>query len=64
MLDLDHPTEASDARALAKCAWTPFDGFRSRSRIVTTLVNGVVAWRDEQVTAAAPGHRLVCNTAR
>ena len=64
LVDLDHPTEASDATALAKCAWTPFDGFRFRSRIATTLVNGVVAWHDEQLTAAAAGHRLVCNTAR
>ncbi len=64
LVDLDHPTEASDATALAKCAWTPFDGYRFRSRIATTLVNGVVAWHDDQVTATAPGHRLVCNTAR
>jgi dihydroorotase len=64
LVDLDHATEASDATALAKCGWTPFDGYRFRSRIATTIVNGVIAWRDGKLTGAKPGARLDCNSAR
>ena len=64
LVDLDHATEASDATALAKCGWTPFDGYRFRSRIATTIVNGVVAWQDGALTGAKPGARLVCDSAR
>jgi len=64
LVDLDHATDASDASALAKCGWTPFDGYRFRSRIATTIVNGVVAWQDGELTGAKPGVRLECDSSR
>jgi len=64
LVDLGHATQVTDARALARCGWTPFDGKRFRSSIAATLVNGVVAWQDGKLTGAIPGQRLDCNSRR
>jgi dihydroorotase len=64
LVNLDRPTIASDATALSRCAWTPFDGVTFRSTITATLVNGVIAWQDGQLTGAIPGQPLDCNAAR
>ncbi|MCG6872002.1 MAG: dihydroorotase [Gammaproteobacteria bacterium] len=64
LLDLDRPTLATDATALYKCGWTPFDGVNFRSTIAATLVNGQLAWQDGQLTGAIAGQRLDCNAAR
>ncbi|MDJ0927863.1 MAG: dihydroorotase [Gammaproteobacteria bacterium] len=64
LVDLDTPSIARDATELAKCGWTPFDGVEFRSTIVMTVVNGVIAWRDGELTGAIPGARLDCNAAR
>jgi len=64
LLDLDQPTLVTDATALYKCGWTPFDGVNFRSTIAATLVNGQLAWQDGQLTGAIPGQRLNCNAAR
>ena len=64
LVDLDQPTPVTDANALYKCGWTPFDGVTFRSSIAATLVNGQLAWKDGQLTGAIPGQRLDCNAAR
>ena len=64
LLDLNQPTLATDATALYKCGWTPFDGVNFRSTIAATLVNGQLAWQDGQLTGAIAGQKLNCNAAR
>jgi len=64
LVDLAGETVVSADNILYKCGWSPFEGFRFRSRVVTTLVNGVIACRDGVLTGASPGERLVCNAAR
>ena len=64
LVDLDRPSLARDETELAKCGWTPFDGVEFRSTIAMTVVNGVIAWRDGELTGAIPGQRLDCNAAR
>ncbi len=64
LVDLDKPCVASDADALAKCAWTPFNGYEFRSSIAATLVNGQVVYEDGQLTGRVAGQRLACNAAR
>lgn len=64
LLDMQEGEVASDANELARCGWTPFDGLAFRSRIATTWVNGVIAWRDGELTGAVPGRRLDCHAAR
>ncbi len=46
LVDLERPHQALHANSLAKCAWTPFDGFEFRSSIVATIVNGQLAWHE------------------
>ncbi len=64
LVDLDGETVVSADNILYKCGWSPFEGYRFRARVVTTLVNGVIACRDGALTGAIPGERLVCNAAR
>lgn len=58
LVDLDAPYEVERAQVLAKCGWSPFEGRRLRSQIVTTLVNGEVAFADGQVNDSMRGQRL------
>ncbi len=64
LVDLESPTRASDATALYKCGWTPFDGVSFRSSIAATLVNGQVVWRDGELTGVIAGQKLDCHAAR
>ncbi len=64
LVDLDKPCIASDADALAKCAWTPFNGYEFRSSIAATLVNGKLAYEDGKLTGIVAGQRLACRAAR
>jgi dihydroorotase len=44
LVDLNASYLVEREHVLAKCGWSPFEGRRFRSRVVTTLVNGVVAF--------------------
>ncbi|MBK5932114.1 dihydroorotase [Halochromatium salexigens] len=44
LIDLQAPYQVERAQVLAKCGWSPFEGRRLRSRVLTTLVNGEVAF--------------------
>ncbi|MEO7385329.1 MAG: amidohydrolase family protein, partial [Gammaproteobacteria bacterium] len=59
---VDHrtPTTVRREDLLSKVGWSPFEGDTFRSSIVTTVVNGVVAWEDGRVTDAVAGQRLDC----
>jgi len=59
---IDHlkPTTVRREDVLSKCGWSPFEGDTFRSSIVTTIVNGVVAYEDGRVTEAVAGQRLDC----
>ncbi len=64
LVDPKASTRASDAAALAKCGWTPFDGVEFRSRISATFVNGQVVWQNGTLTGVVAGERLVCDSSR
>jgi len=57
---VDHRRHTTVRRedVLSKCGWSPFEGTTFRSAIVCTIVNGVVAWENGQVTPAVAGQRL------
>lgn len=60
LVDLEKPFVASHAASLAKCAWTPFDGYNFRSTVAATLVNGQLVWQDGRLLEGdAPGMPLV-----
>lgn len=54
LVDLQQEQIATDTTALAKCAWTPYDGYKFRSRILSTIVNGQLVWHEGQILEHAP----------
>jgi dihydroorotase len=60
LIDPRSPTTVRREDVLSKCGWSPFEGDTFRSSIVTTIVNGVVAYENGRVTDAVAGQRLDC----
>lgn len=60
LVDHRRPMTVRREDVLSKCGWSPFEGTTFRSSIVTTIVNGVVAYENGQVTPANAGQRLDC----
>jgi len=58
LVDLQAGTEVTKESLLYKCGWSPFEGHRFQSRIMTTIVNGNVVWDGNQVNANVLGQRL------
>ncbi len=60
LIDHTKPHTVRREDVLSKCGWSPLEGTTFRSSIVTTIVNGVVAYENGQVTEAIAGQRLDC----
>jgi len=58
LVDTTSTTPVSADNVLAKCGWSPFEGYEFRSRIAATLVNGVVAYQDGKLGDSILGQRL------
>lgn len=58
LVDRDKPTVVRAEDLLYKCGWSPLEGYRFRSSIRTTLVNGEIAWSDGRLAETVPGRRL------
>lgn len=58
LVDLDKPTQVTSKAVLSKCGWSPFEGYRFRSSIAATLVNGEVVYRDGEIQASSKGKAL------
>lgn len=61
LVDLNATTEVTEESLLYKCGWSPFNGHTFNSQVVTTLVNGAIAWHDGQLGKTQPGERLTYN---
>ena len=44
---------------LAKCGWSPFEGFTFQSKITHTFVNGQLVYNEDKVSAVKAGKRLL-----
>lgn len=60
MVNLAGETPVSDDGVLYRCGWSPFKGYRFRSSIDLTVVNGMVAYEDGALTGVVAGRRLEC----
>lgn len=58
LVDLHGKTEVTKESLLYKCGWSPFEGHTFNSRIVTTLVNGGIAWHEGELGQKIHGQRL------
>lgn len=62
LVDHRRPLEVRREDVLSRCGWSPFEGQTFRSSVWVTLVNGLVAWEDGQLTETIAGRRLECGT--
>lgn len=58
IIDTSTGTEVRRENVLSRCGWSPFEGRRFRSRVVSTLINGVPAWRDGKLIEHNAARRL------
>jgi len=62
LVDTARETTVVRDSVLSKCGWSPFEGFRFRSTIAATLVNGVIVYADGALTDAISGQPLECHS--
>ena len=64
LVDTNKPYTVSRANLLAKCHWSPFEGHTFSSTIDTTIVNGIVVYRDGTLSGEIVGQRMQFDRAR
>jgi dihydroorotase len=55
------PWNVKKENILAKCGWSPFEGFNFKSRITHTFVNGTLVFTNNKVKEVKFGKRLLFN---
>ena len=58
IVDANKPFKVDRSNLLSKCRWSPFEGHEFSSTIDTTIVNGEVAYRGGELTAAVVGQAI------
>ena len=58
IVDANKPFKVDRSNLLSKCRWSPFEGHEFSSTIDTTIVNGEVAYRSGELTAAVVGQAI------
>ena len=58
LVDPARPTTVRRKDLLYKCGWSPMEGYKFRSSIRATLVNGEIGWLDGQLSQSVAGQRL------
>ncbi len=58
LLDLNKPYPVSKDNLLYKCGWSPFEGHTFKSSIVSTFINGNLAYDKGQIIEYGQGARL------
>ena len=61
LLNLNQPKIVKSEDVLSKCGWSPFEGYRFRSAIDTTIVNGNIVYQNGEVSDAYRGMPLTFN---
>jgi dihydroorotase len=64
LVDPKRDYTVSASNLLCKVRWSPFEGHTFSSTIDTTIVNGVIAYSDGQLTGAVAGQRMNFNRSR
>lgn len=61
LVDLNSPWQVAKGNLLYKCGWSPLEGQRFNSRVVSTWVNGQRVWDGRRVDPTVRGERLLFN---
>ncbi|WP_099021172.1 dihydroorotase [Mycolicibacterium palauense] len=64
LVDPRRPQRIEPRRLLSKCGWSPFEGETLRSTVVSTWVNGHLAWHQGVLDDSVLGKRLVIGRGR
>lgn len=58
LIDPNDPWTVSEENILYKCGWSPFEGTRFTSRVVTTIINGTIVYDKGVIDEYHRGERL------
>jgi dihydroorotase, multifunctional complex type len=61
LVDPDNPWSVSADNILYKCRWSPFEGTTFRSKVITTIVNGLIVYNNGIINDDYRGQRLLFN---
>ncbi|MFN3403797.1 MAG: dihydroorotase [Cytophagaceae bacterium] len=61
LVDLAASEEVKNENLLYKCGWSPFEGYKFRSKVTNTIVSGHLAYRDGKFDESVKGKRLLFN---
>jgi dihydroorotase len=61
LVDLKTPTTVNRQNVLAKCGWSPFEGYTFQSSIKSTFVNGTLVFHDGKLNDLFRGDRMLFN---
>jgi dihydroorotase len=59
ILDANKEWTVAKANLLYKCGWSPLEGQRFQGQVLTTIVNGHVAWHDGKLDDSKLGERVL-----
>jgi len=59
IVDANHRWAVTDDSLYYKCGWSPFTGHKFRGKVLTTLVNGHLAWHEGRLNQDKMGERLL-----
>ncbi len=58
IVDIHHPWTVMPDNILYKCGWSPFKGKSFRSKVLSTIVSGHLAWHEGKFSEKKMGERL------
>jgi dihydroorotase len=58
IVDLDAPWTVTKENTLSKCGWSPFEGHTFKSKVLTTIVSGHLAYDSDTFDESKKGERL------
>ena len=61
VVDADYPWTVKPGNILAKCGWSPFEGYTFRSQVTHTFVSGHLAYSNGVFDESQKGQRLLFN---
>ena len=59
LVDLNNPWTVTKENILYKCGWSPFEGNTFRSKVVKTIVNGIIVYDNGSINDNYRGQRIM-----
>jgi dihydroorotase len=61
LVDSNQSWVVSPENILYKCGWSPFEGFEFSNKVVTTYINGAIAFENYKINESVKGKRVLFN---